>query len=211
MSLVSIDFGSTALMIFSIQNFSISACSASAACCVEMTTFVNSGEVTLWIVAFDPKRVYTFAVMDNPEGAFGPRQRGRKTRRPRGLSMAAILVPDHSPLASCGKAWKFILSNMRACSAGPQRDACRNRPATHSGLQTFRLRARSVASRAIPRRSRQTHQWSRIDQDRGANRGLPGCERPLRIPSSRRAPPWPGWLRSSPRRRFFPTEKSSAL
>ncbi len=39
-SLVSIDLGSTALTIFSMQNFSISACSAPAACWVEMTTFV---------------------------------------------------------------------------------------------------------------------------------------------------------------------------
>jgi uncharacterized protein YigE (DUF2233 family) len=56
----------------------------------------DTGEVTLWVVAFDPK-AYTFAVMDNPEGTFDLGSAAEK----RG-ALAAVnggyFQPDHTPL-----------------------------------------------------------------------------------------------------------------
>jgi len=56
----------------------------------------ESGEVTLWVVTFDPK-AHTFAVMDNPEGAFDLGTAAEK----RG-ALAAVnggyFQPDHTPL-----------------------------------------------------------------------------------------------------------------
>ena len=56
----------------------------------------DTGEVTLWVVSFDPK-THTFAVMDNPEGAYDLGSAAEK----RG-ALAAVnggyFQPDHSPL-----------------------------------------------------------------------------------------------------------------
>ncbi|HEY3899421.1 MAG TPA: phosphodiester glycosidase family protein [Chthoniobacter sp.] len=56
----------------------------------------DTGDVTLWVVSFDPK-THTFAVMDNPEGAFDLGSAAEK----RG-ALAAVnggyFQPDHSPL-----------------------------------------------------------------------------------------------------------------
>jgi uncharacterized protein YigE (DUF2233 family) len=56
----------------------------------------DTGDVTLWVVSFDPKS-HTFAVMDNPEGAFDLGSAAEK----RG-ALAAVnggyFQPDHTPL-----------------------------------------------------------------------------------------------------------------
>jgi uncharacterized protein YigE (DUF2233 family) len=56
----------------------------------------DTGEVTLWVVAFDPK-AYTFAVMDNPEGTFDLGSAAEKRGVLAGVN-GGYFRPDRTPL-----------------------------------------------------------------------------------------------------------------
>ena len=78
----------------------------------------DSGDVTLWVITFDPK-AHTFAVMDNPEGAFDLGSAAEKRGAPSPRELTVVISSRTMPRSVywCGRAWRFIHSSMPACSA----------------------------------------------------------------------------------------------